>query len=122
MVEEAKGAEVAEVAETTVEVRVTKMRIRLVKVASRRGYQLVCGGRLVLECRDGVKTPHPELPEYRQSDFPVNLQKWVDGRYSDVTVTIVGRKKPLGPVRACTLLFRACSPEAVKAWLRKEAR
>ncbi len=110
-----------EVVETAVEVRVVKMRVRLLKVTSRRGYQLVCGGRLVLQCQDGVKTPHPELPAYRMSDFPVNLQRWVDGKYADVTVNIVDRKKQLGPVRACTLLFRACSPEAVKAWLRKEA-
>lgn len=118
MVEEAK---VAEVAETTVEVRVVKMRIRLVKVTSRRGYQLVCGGRLVLECRDGVKTPHPELPEYKASDFPVSLYKWVDGKYPDVTVTESGRKHPLGPVRASTFLLTPCSAAAVKAWLRKEA-
>lgn len=109
-----------EVAETAIEVRIVKMRVHLLKVRSRRGYQLVCGGRLVLECRDGVKTPHPELPAYRTSDFPVNLQKWVDGRYVDVGVNIVGRKKPLGPVRACTLLLTACSPEAVKAWLKRE--
>lgn len=111
---------VKDIAETTVEVRVVRMRVRLVKVTSRRGYQLVCGGRLVLECRDGVKTPHPELPKYVPSAFPVNLQKWEDGKYADVKVSIAGRKKPLGPVRACTLLFTACSPEAAKAWLRRE--
>lgn len=110
-----------EVAETTVEVRVVKMRVHLLKVRSRRGYQLVCGGRLVLECRDGVTTSHrDDLPEYQTKHFPVNLQRWVDGRYSDVTVTIVGRNKPLGPVRACTLLLTPCSPEAVKAWLKRE--
>lgn len=109
-----------EITETTVEVRVVRMRIHLVKVTSRRGYQLVCGGRLVLECRDGVKTPHPELPEYKASNFPVNLQKWVDGRYADVTVTLADRKRPLGPVRACTLLLTPCSPDAVKAWLKRE--
>lgn len=108
------------ITETAVEVRVVRMRIHLLKVCSRRGYQLVCGGRLVLECRDGVKKPHPDLPAYQAKNFPVNLTKWIDGKYSDVTVTPVGRKKPLGPVRACTLLMTACSPEAVKAWLKRE--
>ena len=109
-----------EVVETEVEVRVVKMRVHLVKVTSRRGYQLVCGGRLLLECRNGKKTPYPDLPEYTESDFPVNLHKWVDGKYADVTVTLPTSKRTLRPVRACTLLFTACSPESVKAWLMKE--
>ena len=111
-----------DISETTVEVRVVKMRVHLVKVTSRRGYQLVCGGRLVLECRDGVKTPHPELPEYKASDFPVNLYRWVDGKYADVAVTLADRKRPLGPVRACTLLLTACSQEAVKALAESQGR
>ena len=111
------------VVETTVEVRVVKMCVHMVKVTSRRGYQLVCGGRLVLECRDGVKTPHPDLPAYTASNFPVNLYRWIEGKYSDVTVTLEDKKpRVIGPVRACTLLLTARSPEAVKAWLRKGAK
>lgn len=109
---------VTSAAELSVEVRVTRLRIRLVKVASRHGHQLVCGGRLVSEVKDGVRTPHPDLPEYRPDDFPSNLQSWIDGRNGDVTVTIAGRKKAVGPVRACTLLFTAMPADAVKRWIK----
>lgn len=108
-----------EVKEVKVEVRVVRMKIHLVKVSFSGGYHLVCGGRLVLERRDGKPTPHPELPEYTYSDFPVDINKWIDGKRPDVVVTVGDRKKPLGPCRACTMLFTPCDACAVSAWLKK---
>lgn len=108
------------VSETTIEITVIRMKVRLAKVTHPSGYQLVCGGRLLLECRDGVKTPHPELPEYTTDMFPVKFDKWSDGDDTSVTVSVVGdsgHEHPVGIVRACTLLLSARPVDAVKAWL-----
>lgn len=117
------------VTEEKLEVVVTRLKLRLVRVLHPGGYQLVAGGRLIVEDKAGVKTAHPDMPEYTPDMFPVDFSKWSDDNdweESPVKVEIVEsngrpRRAPLSCVRASTLLFAHMPSEQVKAWLRSKA-
>lgn len=111
--------------ETEIEVTVMRLRPHLVKVtADGRGYQLVLGGRLLLDALDGRHEPHPELPEYSPDMFPVPLDRWYDDG-NGAAVAIVGRRggeHQVGPVRASILLFTKFPADVSGKWLREVAR
>jgi len=113
------------VTETT-EVRVTRLRVRLLKVEHPGGYQLVLGGRLLLEAKDGQKVPHSDIPEYVPAMFPVPYSEWAyadDSESCGVKVTLVednGKERELGTVRACTMLFTPVPRDVATAWLRSK--
>ena len=109
------------VVQTTVEVRVMRLRIHLAKVSWPGGHQLVAGGRLVSSVKDGVSTPTPDLPEYDITQFPVDFIRWSDGLEPGVTVEMLGNggtMRAVSCVRACTLLFAACPVDEVRAWIK----
>jgi hypothetical protein len=113
------------VEETELEVTVMKLRLHLVKVtAGDRGYQLVLGGRLLLDALDGRHEPHPELPEYSPNMFPVPLDRWYeDGNGASVAIVGKrGREHQVGAVRASTLLFTAFPPDVAGRWLKEVAK
>jgi len=107
----------------TIEVVVTRLKVRLLKVSFPGGHHLVVGGRLVSSAEDGVVTPHPDLPPYRVEDFPVDFVKWSDGEIPDVSVTVRNgaEMKPVGCVRAGTLLFTERDARTVTAWIRSQS-
>lgn len=115
------------VVETTqITVRVIKNPIRLCKVVTNDGHQLVVGGRLVSEVRDGKTVPHPDLPEYRPEDFPADTEAFAYSELPEGQVTVLvqdktGQMRPVGPVRALQLLFNARGADAVRQWIRQEA-
>ena len=106
----------------TVEVTVTRLRIRLLKVVFDGGYQLVVGGRLLLESRDGRKTTHPDLPEYEPGMFPADFMAWSYGEVGGISVQMVSDSgktmRDIDSVRACTLLFKPHDADSVRQWLR----
>ena len=108
----------------TVAVVVTKLRPRLLKVEHPNGYQLVAGGRLLLDCAGGRKTPHPDLPPYVPSMFPTPYSEWswADDMSNTTKVWIVGdkRTRQIGSVRAHTLLFTPIDCDVVRDWLRSK--
>lgn len=104
-----------------IEVTVTRLRIRMLHIVYGGGYQIVVGGRLVLDNRDGRDIPHPELPEYIPGMFPTDFTNWSDSEDQGVKVRIVGRKgkeRDAEAVRACTLLFTPMPADAVREWIR----
>ena len=120
------------VEQTTVSVSVTRLPIRLIKVAHPHGHQLVVGGRLVSETVDGKTVAHPELPEYTREMFPGDFDAWCDFRLEDVQVLVrrlcetEDPKKPewrltkLGVPRASVFLFTARDPQTVRDWIRSQ--
>ena len=114
------------VSETT-EVVVTRLRCHLLKVEHAGGYQLVVGGRLLLEDRGGRKTPRPDLPPYTPEMFPVDYGEWDSSEGQDERVHVFmadnGRATHrIGDVRAATLLFTPLDPDNVRAWLLSKAK
>lgn len=115
------------VVETQVTVKVVKhIPIRLCKVVFNGGYHLVVGGRFVCMRTAGGVRNYPDMPEYRMEDFPVDTEKYFDGCFTkdDVQVLVqdkAGQMKPVGPVRACALLFNARGADTVRQWIRQEA-
>lgn len=112
---------------TETEVVVTRLRCHLLKVEHAGGYQLVAGGRLLLEDRDGTKTPHPDLPPYAPGMFPVDYGEWDASEGQDERVRVFmadnGRATHrIGDVRAATLLFTPLDPDNVRTWLRSKAK
>ena len=93
--------------------------VRLCKVVFDSGYHLVVGGRLVKSVNGKAVRAFPDLPEYGYGDFPVSVDSYVDGD-AGVTVSVLsdGHMKPVGPVRACQLLFTPVPAEAVRNWIR----
>ena len=96
--------------------------VRLCKVVFDSGYHLVVGGRLVKSVRGKEIRAFPDLPEYGYGDFPASVDSYVDGD-SGVAVSVLsdGHMKPVGPVRACQLLFTPVPAEAVRDWIRGAA-
>lgn len=118
------------VEEITVTVKVAKTCIRMLKIRSGGTYQLVCGGRLVSETRDGKVTPHRDLPQYEPSMFPGDWELWrsahADARVRDpgVTVEILrdGRFVACDSPRTGEYLFGVHPKEDVVAWIREAAK
>lgn len=114
--------------EITVTVKVTKVGIRLMKVIRDNGYQLVCGGRLVSERKNGATVPHPDLPEYTPAQFP-DWEAWAkaqgDARVEAPAVTVQVQRDglfvPCGSPRVAAYLFGVHPKADVAAWIRKEA-
>ncbi len=76
--------------------------------------------------RDGKTTPLPDLPEYKAADFPCSVDSYVEDENGSSGVTVLvqdraGVMKPVGPVRACALLFSARGADAVRQSIRQEA-
>ena len=96
--------------------------VRLCKVIFDSGYHLVVGGRLVKSVCGKEIRALPDLPEYGYGDFPASVDSYVDGD-AGVTVSVLsdGHMKPVGPVRACQLLFTPVPAEAVRDWIRGAA-
>lgn len=112
---------------TETEVVVARLRCHLLKVESAEGYQLVAGGRLILEDRGGTKTPHPDLPPYTPEMFPVDYGEWDASEGQDDRVRVYlgdnGRAThAVSDVRAATLLFTPLDADHVRAWLRSKAK
>lgn len=115
--------------EITVTVTVTKTGIRMMKVVSGSLYQLVCGGRLVSETKDGKAVPHPDLPPYEPQMFPGDWGLWWEAqadarvRAPDVQVEIRrdGRFVTCDSPRTNAYLFGVHPKDDVVAWIRKEA-
>ena len=97
--------------------------VRLCKVVFDSGYHLVVGGRLVKAVNGKAVRAFPDLPEYGYGDFPASVDSYVEGD-ADVTVSVLsdGHMKPVGPVRACQLLFTPVPAEAVRDWIRGAAK
>ena len=96
--------------------------VSLCKVVFDSGYHLVVGGRLVKSVRGKEIRAFPDLPEYGYGDFPASVDSYVDGD-AGVAVSVLsdGHMKPVGPVRACQLLFTPVPAEAVRDWIRGAA-
>lgn len=110
------------IARLAVEVRV-RVRMALVRVTHADGYQLVVGGRLLLDVRGGERHPHPELPPYTLSDFPVSVWDWdEDGPVTVEEARKGGRMRRLTPVAAYNRLFVTLPPDAARAFLRGGCR
>lgn len=113
------------VMETTVTVKVIRGRVRLCKVVFSSGHHIVVGGRLLCTSTDEGVRNYPDMPEYRMEDFPVDTEKYVDGATGrdEVQVLVLddGQMRPVGPVRACAMLFTHHDPEEVRRWLKEEA-
>lgn len=111
------------VAQTEIEVRVTRMPIRIVKVVFKGGYHLIVGGRLLSAVNRGVTTQYPDMPAYTPADFPVDFIGWSDGKVGqDVEVREIhpgGGIRKLSVVRACTMLFTALEASVVRSWVTK---
>lgn len=100
---------------TTVVVR--QIRPHLIRVEWPTGYQLVAGGRLVVET--GCKK---DMPEYTPEMFPVPFNEWQDGEHPEVDVIVVDRGGKLaGPVAAQNHLFTVHAKDEIKAWLNEVA-
>jgi len=110
------------VVETTVEVRVMRLSVRLARVVFPGGHHLVVGGRLVSSRRGNATTPHPDMPAYGMGDFPVPFTTWCDGKHRDVYVEVMnrlGKMHRASAVRASTALFTPCDREQVRAWIKE---
>lgn len=121
------GKEGKAVVSETTDVVVTRLRCHLLKVEHAGGYQLVVGGRLLLEDRGGKKTPHADLPPYTPEMFPVDYGAWDASDEQDDRVRVFlgdnGRATHrVGDVRAATLLFAPLDADHVRAWLRSRAK
>lgn len=102
---------------TTVVVR--KIRPHLLKVTWPAGYQLVAGGRLVVE--NGC--PKKDMPEYMPQMFPVPFDAWQDGEHPEVQVSVVDRGgKQAGPIIAQHGLFTPHAKSDVRSWLNDLAK
>lgn len=106
------------VTEKTITIRAIRLKPRLLRVVFPGGRHLVAGGRLVLEELNGVKKPHPELPEYTAAMLPAPIDE-MDA--AGVAVAIIGprRERPCSEVRACTLLFNPLDPDEVRGYIRR---
>ena len=107
-------------------VTVTSAPIRLARVAHGEDYQLVVGGRLVLSVKGGIRQPHAELPTYTPAEFPGSFMGWSDGETEGVEVEVAkkpgGKLRPASGVLACMTLFTPHDAEAVRDWIRRNAK
>lgn len=112
----------APVVETTVEVRVMHLAVRLARVVFPGGHHLVVGGRLVSSCEGRTLVPHPDMPAYGMGDFPVPFLAWCDGKHHAVRVEVMnrlGKMQEVSAVRASSILFTPCEQEAVRKWIEE---
>lgn len=111
------------VTQESIEVQVTRLKIRLVRIDFPGGHHIVIGGRLVSSSKDGKTVPHPDLPEYTEDMFPVGAGAWAYGEHPDVRVSMVTKhgRRQLGYVRACTLMFTPRSRDTVSDWIRSQS-
>lgn len=98
--------------------------IRLCRVEFGSGHQIVVGGRLVSETREGKTTPMRDLPAYTDDDFPADVEKFVYEEDRSVSVLLMdefGVMKELKPVRACSILFHPVDADSVREWISRRA-
>lgn len=110
----------------TITIRI--LPITLLRVVHPHGHQLVLGGRLLREERDGIAVAHPDLPPYTQAMCPIPDTVWEDDEawdssgYAVEALTPRGHLRRIGVVRAWRKLFTPVDAEAARAWLRGRAK
>ena len=132
------------VEQTETVVTARPLRLKLLRVETFYGHQLVCGGRLVSETRFGEVHPHPELPVYTRELFPCDFDRWAEANGTlvatdperlrfltrgdpnlpkEMKVDVVDslRDRKIGPVLAALHLFTVYEPQEIVAWLRSKS-
>ena len=107
-------------------VKARPLRLKLLRVETHYGHQLVCGGRLVSETRFGEVHPHPELPVYTRDLFPCDFSRWAEENGTleatdpGMKVGVIDslRDRKIGPVLAAIHLFTVYEPKEIVSWLR----